>query len=157
MQVSENVRDKTKSLGEHQDFPPKIFLSHNAEYFVGQPLCAMFQKLSGSERFLDKGGLSSFSVEKIFSHSAEIFRRGIFYCFINFRYRKMLGIKERGEHQDFLSKIISLTVPKNFVGQPFCAVFQKFSGSEKVYGEKGGGSIKIARRIIFLSQCRKIS
>ncbi len=29
-------------------------------------------------------------------------------------------------------------MPKNFVGQPFCAVFQKFSGSEKSYGEKGG-------------------
>ena len=43
-----------------------------------------------------------------------------------------------GEHQDFLSKIISLTLPKNFVGQPFCSVFQEFSGSEKVYGEKGG-------------------
>ncbi len=50
-----------------------------------------------------------------------------------------------GEHQDFLSKKISLTLPKIFVGQPFCAVFQNFSGSEKVYGEKkGGGSIKIS-------------
>ena len=57
----------------------------------------------------------------------------------------------------FLSKNFSVTVPKNFVGQPFCAVFQKFSSSEKVYGEKGGGSIKIFRRIIFLPECRKIS
>ena len=29
---------------------------------------------------------------------------------------------------------ICLAVPKNFVGEPFCAVFQKNSGSEKVYG-----------------------
>ncbi len=44
-----------------------------------------------------------------------------------------------GGHQDFLSKNFSLTLPKIFVGQPFCAVFQKFSGSEKVYGENRGG------------------
>ena len=35
---------------------------------------------------------------------------------------------------DFLSKIFCLTVPKKFVGEPFCAVFQKISGSEKVNG-----------------------
>ena len=46
--------------------------------------------------------------------------------------------KGAGEYQDLPSKNVSLTVPKNFVGQPFCAVFQKFSGGEKVYGEKGG-------------------
>ena len=27
-----------------------------------------------------------------------------------------------------------LTVPKNFIGEPFCAVFQKISGIEKFYG-----------------------
>ena len=30
-------------------------------------------------------------------------------------------------------------MPKNFVGEPFCAVFQKISGSQKVYGYGGGG------------------
>ena len=30
-----------------------------------------------------------------------------------------------------------LRVPKNFVGEPFCDVFQKNSGSEKVYGKEG--------------------
>ena len=34
---------------------------------------------------------------------------------------------------DFLSKFFCLTVPKSFVGEPFCAVFQKIFGSEKVY------------------------
>ncbi len=101
-----------------------------------------FRNFPVAKNFMDNGGggLSRFCVEKIFSHSAEKLRRGTFYCLTNFRYRKILGIKERGEHQDFLSKIFSLTVPKNFVGQPFCAVFQKFSGSEKVYGEEGGVS-----------------
>ena len=35
---------------------------------------------------------------------------------------------------DFLSKYFCLTVPKNFIGEPFCAVFHKIVGSEKVIG-----------------------
>ena len=31
-------------------------------------------------------------------------------------------------------EIFCLTVPKNFVGEPFCAVFQKNSGNDIVYG-----------------------
>ena len=38
------------------------------------------------------------------------------------------------DYHNFLSKFFCLTVPKNFVGEPFCAVFQKISGREKVYG-----------------------
>ena len=41
---------------------------------------------------------------------------------------------EKGEYQDFPTKIFCLTVPKNIVGEPFCAVFQKISVSQKVYG-----------------------
>ena len=43
-------------------------------------------------------------------------------------------IRERGEYEDFLSKRFCLTVPKNFVGEPFCAVFQNKFGGEKVNG-----------------------
>ena len=39
-----------------------------------------------------------------------------------------------GEYQAFPSKVFCLTLRKNSVGEPFCAVFQKISGSEKVYG-----------------------
>ena len=38
----------------------------------------------------------------------------------------------------FSVEIFCLTEPKNFVGEPFCAVFQEISGSEKVYGSEGG-------------------
>ena len=31
-----------------------------------------------------------------------------------------------------------LTVPKNLIGEPLCAVFQKIYGSEKAYGQEGG-------------------
>ena len=43
----------------------------------------------------------------------------------------------------FYQKTFCLTVPKRFVAEPFCAVFHKTCDSEKVYGEEGGGSIKI--------------
>ena len=43
------------------------------------------------------------------------------------------GGGERGECQDFTSKIFWLPVPRNFLEAPFCAVFQKISDSEKVF------------------------
>ena len=46
----------------------------------------------------------------------------------------MLGIRRLCH--DFLSKFFCPAVPKNFVGEPFCAVFQKVSGSEK-FMDKG--------------------
>ena len=39
-----------------------------------------------------------------------------------------------GRVSRFSVKMFCLTVPKNFVGEPEGAVFQKTSGSEKVYG-----------------------
>ena len=40
----------------------------------------------------------------------------------------------RGLCHDFPSKNFCLTVPKHFVEEPFSAMFQKTSGSEKIYG-----------------------
>ncbi len=97
----------------------------------------MFQKLSGSEFFINKGGVvSRFSVEKFFSHSAEKIRRATLLCSSQklSGSEKLQWIKGGGEYQDFPSKNFSLTVPKKFVGQLCCAVFQKCAGSEKVNG-----------------------
>ena len=44
----------------------------------------------------------------------------------------------RREYHDFPSKIFCLTVPKNFAGEPFSAVFQKFPVAKK-FLDKGGG------------------
>ena len=43
----------------------------------------------------------------------------------------------------FFVEFFCLAVPKKFAGEPFCAVFQKISGSEKVYGQEleGGGGV----------------
>ena len=41
---------------------------------------------------------------------------------------------KRWGYQEFLSDIFCPTVPKTFVEETFYAVFQKISGSQKVYG-----------------------
>ena len=77
-----------------------------------------------------------FSVEFFLSHNAEKFRRGESFSvsLISGVENICIRVGEGGEYQDFASKIFCLTVLKNFLGKPLCAVFQKTSGSEKVYG-----------------------
>ena len=55
-----------------------------------------------------------------------------------------------GGFKTFRRTFLCLRVPNNSVGEHFCAVFQKISGSEKGYGCGGGyGGIKIFRRKFF--------
>ena len=53
------------------------------------------------------------------------------------------------EYQDFLSKIICLTVQKNSVGGANPLAFHSFRASTK-FGQEGGGSIKIFRPKCFV-------
>ena len=55
-------------------------------------------------------------------------------CFRKFPVAKKFMDKRGGKYQNFPSKFFCLIMPKNSVGEPFSAVFQKNSGSEKVYG-----------------------
>ena len=56
-------------------------------------------------------------------------------CFRKFpRAEKLMDQTRGGEYQAFPSKTFCLTVPKIFVGEPFCDAIQKLSASEKVYG-----------------------
>ena len=57
-----------------------------------------------------------------------------------------------GEYQGFPSKVFCLTVPKNFVGEPFSVSL--ISGVEKIRASEG--YVTIFRRSFFVSQCRKI-
>ena len=117
-------------------FSIEIFLSPMPRNFLGGPFCAVFQKISGSEKnYGEEGGggeVSRFSFEKILSHSAEKFRKGTFQGVTNLGCRKISCF--RGLCHDHLSNFFCLTVPKHFVGEPLSAVFQKNYGSEKVYG-----------------------
>ena len=93
-----------------------------------------FRKVLVAKNFMDKreGEVSRCSFEKFLSNSAEKIRRGTLYSVINFGYRKNLCF--RGLCHDFPSKVFCLTVPKHFAEEPFYAVFQKLSSSQKVYG-----------------------
>ena len=78
------------------------------------------------------GGVSKLSVENFLSHNAEKFHTRTLYCFTVFGFRNLLCF--RGLCHGFLSEIFRLRMPKNFVDEPFCAVFQKLSSGEKVFG-----------------------
>ncbi len=86
---------RIKERGEHQDFSPKKFCLIVPNISYGNHFVQCFRSFPVAKKFMDKegGGVSRFSVENNFSHSAEKFRRGIFHCFTHFRYRKILGIK----------------------------------------------------------------
>ncbi len=51
-------------------------------------------------------------------------------CFRKFLVEKNFMDKKAGEYQDFPSKIVCLTVPKNFVGGPLSVSL--ISGIEKI-------------------------
>ena len=56
----------------------------------------------------------------------------------NFRLRKSLWIRGGGggvEYQDFPSQVFCVTLPKNFVGEPF--IVSLFSVIEKSYASEG--------------------
>ena len=61
-------------------FSIEIFLSPIPINFLGEPFCAVFQKISGSEKNYGEEGweVSRLSFEKFLSHSAEKFRKGTF-------------------------------------------------------------------------------
>ena len=84
-----------------------------------------------------KRGVSRLFVRIFLSYSTEKFRWGTLRCIRKSRVAKNFVHQREGGggwYQDVPSKIFCLTVPKHFVEEPFCAVFQKYSGSEKVYG-----------------------
>ena len=69
---------------------------------------------------------------------------------------KLFDKKGGGEYQEFPSNNFCLTVPKNFLGEPYCDVCHKISGCQKFMENRGGGIIKIFCRKFFVSQCQKI-
>ena len=132
---SEIFMDKRGGGGRVSGFPVEIFLSHSDKNFLrGTLLC--FTKLPILKNVRDKRGRDShFSVESFFVSECRKILKGnpSVLCFRKLLVAKFLWIRG-GVYQDFPSKNFRLRVPKKFIGEPFCAVFQKTSGSEKVYG-----------------------
>ena len=78
-----------RERGEYQDFPSKVCCLRVPKKFVGEPYSVSL--IAGTEKvWLREGGVSRFCVENFLSQSAEIFRRGVFYCCNNFGYLKSL-------------------------------------------------------------------
>ena len=72
-------------------FSVEISMSHSAENFC-KGILLFLRKFLGSKSFMDKKGVSCFSVEKIWSHGAEKFRGHPFNVSENLGYRKILCI-----------------------------------------------------------------
>ena len=81
--------------------------------------------------------MSRFSVEIFLSHSTETFRRGtlLCLCFRKLPLAKKFMDKREGDLSRLPLKIFCLTVPKNFVGQPFSVSLM--SGMEKILCFRG--------------------
>ncbi len=124
-------------------FSMEKLLSNSTEKLCREPFYVS-QKLWCRKSFQIRGGggkssrerVSRLHVKSFLSHSAEKFRGGTLQSFINFGYRKFLCFC--GEYQDFLWKICCLTVPKNFVGVPFC-VSQSFWCQKNLWKRRGVG------------------
>ena len=91
----------------------ETFLSHSTGRTPRGTL--LFQKISGSKN-LHKMMYHDF-VENWFSHSTEKFRTGFLQFSEKFFYRKFLWLV--GGYQDFLSKLLCLTLHKKLLGGPF--------------------------------------
>ena len=113
-------------------FSVENFLSHSTEKnFAGGAFCAVFWKVSRSEKdYGGEGGSIKIFRRKFLSHRDEKLCRGILLCFRSFLVSKNVEDKRGGGYHNLPSKLFCLTVPKNFLGEPLCAVFQKISGSK---------------------------
>ena len=118
---------------------------------VGEPFCAMCQKISDSDKvYGEEGGVSRFTVENFLSQSAEKLRRGTFLCFKKSLVSKNVRDKRGGGYHDLPSKISCLRVPKNFVEEPFCVSENLWY--RKMLGTREGVGITIFRQNCFVSR-----
>ena len=107
-------------------------MSHSAENFR-KGILLFLRKLLVSKSFMDERGVSRFSVENFWSHSAEKVRGHPFNASENLGYRKFF-MHNTGYHV-FPSKIFGITVPKHFVGELFSVSL--ISGIENFYASVG--------------------
>ena len=127
----------------------KFFVSQCRKFSLGNPAVRHYFRVS--KNFMLQRVMSRFSVENFLSHSAEKFRWGTLQCVTNFWYRKILCFRELCH--DSLSKIFCLTVPKNFVKDPFS--MSLISGIERFYASES--YVTILCQKILVSQCRNFS
>ena len=110
----------------------------------------VFERISRFETFLRiKNGVSHFSLEKVWSHSAEKCRELPFNFSEKLCSRKNVCVVD-GKHHAFPSKIFCLTVPKTSWASLQC--FKKIRVSKIFMHIR---VVTIFRRKLFVSHCRK--
>ena len=133
--VANKIMDE-RETGDIKTFRRKFFVPQCPKSFAREAYCVVFQKISCSEKDYElERGISSSSVEKYFCLRVPIVSYGktsMLCC------RKLLvarnSMDKRRGSQDFPSKVFCTTMPKTLAREPICVVFQKTSGSEKVFG-----------------------
>ena len=134
-------------------FSVENYMSHGAENFRRGNLSCF--AIFGYRKSLCFRGLCHdfrFLFENFLSQSAENFRRGEYFSVPLFSgIEKFFASEGYVTTFDFLSNVFCPTVPNNLVDEPFCDVFQKLRWRKNLK-IRGGGSIKIYRRKLFVSQ-----
>ena len=90
-----------------------------------------FEKFPVTKAFMDKTGVSKFSVEKIYLIVPKIF--GGEFCCVSIVWDIGKLFASEG-YLTFFRGFFCLTVSNTIVGEPSSAVFHKSSVTEKVYG-----------------------
>ena len=70
-----NLDKRAGGGGRKYQFFCQKFLFHNAKNFCGEPSVLCFRKIPAAKKFMDKKGVSRFSVKNFLSDLAETFRR----------------------------------------------------------------------------------
>ena len=117
--------------------------------FVQEPFSVSL--FSGIEKFYALEGYVTIFCRIFLSDSADFFRWETFSVYLMSGIEKVWIRGGLSEYQDSPSKIFCLRVPKTFVEEPLCAVFQKVSKSEKVYGSEAGRRVSSFSGENFLS------
>ena len=135
-----------RGRGEFQDFLSKIFCLTVPKISVGGESFSVSLILGTEKVWIRGAGEYHDFLSKFLSHCTDIFHwRTLWCCFRKILLSKIF-MHRRGGHHGFFGSFC-LTVPKNFVGEPFSVSL--ISGTEKVWIR--GGSIKIFRRKFFVS------
>ena len=133
-------------------FSFEIFIFSAEKFRKG--ILLFLRKFLVSKSFVDEkkrgGGITFFRRKFLVSQCRKISRASL-QCFRKFGVSKNF-MHNRGYH-NFPSKIFCLTVPKNFVGEPFSVSL--ISGIERFYASDS--YVTILCRNFFVSQSRKIS
>ena len=147
--------DKKGGGRECHNFPLKNCCLTVPENFVGEPFCVSENFRYRKKLWIRRGkeGVSQFSIKNLLSHRTGKFRKGTLLCLAKFRVSKNI----LHEGSSTISCRLCLTVPKNFVREPFYV-------SEKIWYRKifwikraEGGSVTIFHRKFVVSQYRKTS